>query len=332
MALAASISQTTGEAPGASPVAIERARPGLGDRIFKAVCIAAATSLVVLACAMMVVLWNAAAACVHAMGWSFLTNEDWNPVTEKFGALAFVYGTLVSSLLAFAFAGPLGIGIALVLTEMAPRRLRAVLSYFVELLAAIPSIVFGLWGMFVLAPVMREHVDPFLAAYIGRPFFIGPSTGLSLLTASLVLTVMILPTVMSLCREVFDAVPSTAREAALALGATRWESIRMAVLAPTRAGMVGALLLGLGRALGETMAVTMVIGNRPEASLNLLGASHSMASVIANEFSEAVSDTHIAALAEIGLLLMGVTILLNLLARLLVKSTTGRFSDGKKGH
>jgi phosphate transport system permease protein len=331
MALTATVSQSTGEAPSASPVAIEKARAGLGDRVFKAVCIAAASSLVVLAGAMVAVLFNAAFACIKSMGWGFLVGQDWNPVTGQFGALPFIYGTLATSLIAFAFAGPLGIGIALVLTEMAPRGLRAVLSYFVELLAAIPSIVFGLWGMFVLAPLMREHVDPLLISYLGKPLFVGPTTGLSLMTAAMVLTVMILPTVMSLCREVFDAVPSTAREAALALGATRWESIRMAVLAPTTPGMVGALLLGLGRALGETMAVTMVIGNRPEISANLLGASHSMAAVIANEFSEAVSDVHIAALAEIGLLLMGVTILLNLMARLLVMWTTGRYSDGKKG-
>ena len=318
----------TGGALAAPPVVNEKARTGLGDRVFRAVCTVAAFSLVLLAGAMVAVLWRASAACFSKMGFGFILGRDWNPVTEQFGALPFIYGTLVSSFIAFAIAGPLGIGIALVLTEMAPRRLRAVLSYFVELLAAIPSVVFGLWGMFVLAPIMREHVDPLLAHWLGKPFFFGESTGLSLFSASILLSIMILPTVMSLCREVFDAVPSTAREAALALGATQWETINLAVLQPTRPGQVGALLLGLGRALGETMAVTMIIGNRPEISANLLSASHSMASVIANEFSEAVSDVHIAALAEIGLMLMGVTIILNLLARLLVLWTNRRFAGG----
>jgi phosphate transport system permease protein len=287
--------------------------------------VAAAAFLPLLALAMLLVLGRASAACLAKMGWGFVASQDWNPVTEQFGALSFVYGTLASSFIAFCIAGPLGIGIALVLTELAPRRLRAVLSYVVELLAAVPSVVFGLWGMFVLAPIMRGYVDPLLIKTLGKPFFVGPSTGLSLLTASVVLAVMILPTVMSLCRELFDAVPATARESAFALGATRWEAIHLAVLLPTRPGQIGALLLGLGRALGETMAVTMVIGNRPEISVNLLGASHSMASVIANEFSEAVSDVHLGALAEIGLLLMVVTVLLNIFARLLVLWTTRRY-------
>jgi phosphate transport system permease protein len=319
------LTQSTGGAI-TPPVLVNKARVGVGDAIFKGLATMAALSLLALAGAMVVVLLQAADACIRGMGWGFLTGQDWNPVTGQFGALPFIYGTIASSMLAFVVAGPLGIGIALVLTEMAPRKLRAVLSYLVELLAAIPSVVFGLWGMFVLAPIMRDHVDPLLSHTLGKPFFFGASTGLSLLTASIVLAVMILPTVMSLCREVFDAVPATAREAALALGATQWETISLSVLKPTVPGMVGALLLGLGRALGETMAVTMVIGNRPEISVNLLGASHSMASVIANEFSEAVSDIHLAALAEIGLLLMGVTIVLNLMARLLVMWTTRRYA------
>jgi phosphate transport system permease protein len=275
-------------------------------------------------------LYLSARPALAKFGWRFLVSSDWDPVQEIFGSVPFVYGTLASSLLALLVATPLGIGIALFLTELSPKRLREPVAFVVEILAAIPSVVYGLWGMFMLAPLMRVYVDPILMKWIGPPFFAPPSTGLSLLTAGLILAVMILPTITAISREVFEAVPNVFRESALALGATRWEAILLAVVRASKAGVLGAVMLGLGRALGETMAVTMVIGNKPEVSLNLLAPSHSMASVIANEFSEAVSDIHVSSLAAMGLLLMAITLVLNVLARLLVWATTRKFEAVKR--
>lgn len=302
-----------------------KAMHGLGDRIFKTVTLLFASAVILLALGMALQLWLASRESIRVMGWKFLTTSDWDPVKEVFGVLPFVYGTLVSSLIAFLIAAPMGIGIALFLAELAPARLSGPLSFLVEILAAIPSVVFGLWGMFVLAPFLRVHLYPWLLRWPGKPFFAPPSTGLSLLTAGLILSIMILPTIMSISREVFNSVPNSYRESALALGATRWETIILAVLKPSKAGLVGASILGLGRALGETMAVTMVIGNRAEASSNLLGPSDSMASVIANQFTEATGSLHLSALAETGLLLMGLTVILNILARLLIWATTTRY-------
>jgi len=219
----------------------------------------------------------------------------------------------------------LGLGISVFLTELAPLKMRGTVAFLVEALAAIPSVVYGLWGMFVLALLLRVHVDPFLEK-IGGPFFKGPSTGLSLMTAGVIISIMILPTITSISREVFEAVPNVYRESARALGATRWETIRISVLQVSRPGVVGAIMLALGRALGETMAATMVIGNAPQISANLLGPAHSMASVIANEFTEANGDVYLAALSEIGLLLMAITLVLNIAAHLLVWATTRKFA------
>ncbi|HKP96899.1 MAG TPA: phosphate ABC transporter permease subunit PstC [Fibrobacteria bacterium] len=298
------------------------ARKPLGDRIFKQLTAVFAGMILLLALAMLLELWQAASPSFNAMGWRFFVEQGWDPVMERFGALAFVYGTLISSFIALLLAAPFGIGVALFLTEIAPRSLREPVSFLVEILAAIPSVVYGLWGIFALAPFMRSHVDPFLIACVGKPFFASPSTGLSLLTAGIILSIMILPTIMGVSREVFRTIPRGTREAALALGATRWEAIRVSVLLPSRGGLLGAILLGIGRALGETMAVTMVIGNRPEISANLLGPSHTIAAVIANEFAEATSDIHLSALAELGLVLMGITIFINIAARVLVWSTS----------
>lgn len=259
------------------------------------------------------------------MGLRFFWTSDWNPVSDIFGAVPFVYGTLMSSLIALCIAGPLGLGIALFMSELAPRKLKEPVGFLVEILAAIPSVVYGLWGIFLLAPLMRQYVDPFLMKVIGVPFFMPPSTGLSLLTAGVILAIMILPTITAISREVFEAIPNTFRESALALGSTRWEMIQMSVLRPSVTGILGAVMLGLGRALGETMAVTMVIGNRPEVSSNLLDPSHSMASVIANEFTEAMGDVHLASLALIGLFLMAITLVLNIAAHLLVWAATRRY-------
>ena len=262
----------------------------------------------------------------------------WDPVNGTFFALPFLYGTLVTSLVALIIAVPLAIGVAVFLTEMCPGFLRGPLSFLTELLAAIPSVVYGLWAIFVLVPLLREHVNPLfiqifnsaaavkLLGWTGlvgeNGLFGGVNLGLGLLAGGVILAIMILPIIASLTREVMSAVPHAQREAALALGATRWEMIRLAVLRNARIGIVGSIILGLGRALGETMAVAMVIGNSAEIHRSLLATGHSMASVIANEFSEATSDMHRSALIEIGLALFLVTILVNGLARLLVWAVT----------
>jgi len=248
----------------------------------------------------------------------------WDPVNGHFSALPVVYGTLVSSFLALLLSVPLAIGVAIFLTEMCPRMLRSGLAFITELLAAIPSIIYGLWAVFVLVPLLREHVNPYLIKYLGWTGLFGDDnpTGLGYVSAAVILAIMILPIISSLTREVMTAVPHSQREAVLALGATRWEMIRMGVLRNARIGIVGAVILGLGRALGETMAVTMVIGNTPEIHKSLLANGTSMAAVIANEYAEATSDLHRSALTEIGLALFIVTIIVNAIARLLVWAVT----------
>jgi phosphate transport system permease protein len=260
---------------------------------------------------------------LHKFGLSFFFKSAWDPVNGNFGAFPFIYGTLVSSFVALLIAVPLSIGLAVFLTEMCPRPLRSPLAFLTELLAAIPSVVYGLWAVFVLVPLLREHVNPLLGKTLGfTGFFTGPNYGIGMLAAGVILAIMILPIISSLTREVMTAVPNMQREAVLALGATRWEMIRMGVLRNARIGIVGAVILGLGRALGETMAVTMVIGNRPEIAKSLFAPGYSMASVIANEFSEASDDLYLSALIEIGLALFLVTIVVNAIARLLVWAVT----------
>jgi phosphate transport system permease protein len=259
----------------------------------------------------------------HAFGFKFFAGHDWDPVNEKFGALPFIYGTLVSSLLALLIAVPLSIGVAVFTTEMCPAALRGPLSFFVELLAAIPSVVYGLWAIFVLVPLLSNYIQPFLSKTLGwTGLFTGPPYGISMLAAGIILAIMIIPIISSITREVLMVVPQHQREAALALGATRWEMIRVGVLRNARAGIMGGIILGLGRALGETMAVTMVIGNRPEIAKSLFAPGYTMASVLANEFSEATGDVYLASLIEIGLALFLVTIVVNALARLLVWTVT----------
>jgi phosphate transport system permease protein len=259
----------------------------------------------------------------HAFGFKFFAGHDWDPVNEQFGAMPFIYGTLVSSFLALLIAVPLSIGVAVFTTEMCPVALRNPLSFFVELLAAIPSVVYGLWAIFVLVPILSHYVEPFLSRTLGwTGFFEGPPYGISMLAAGIILAIMIVPIISSITREVLMVVPQHQREAALALGATRWEMIRVGVLRNARAGIMGGIILGLGRALGETMAVTMVIGNRPEIAKSLFAPGYTMASVLANEFSEATGDVYLSALIEIGLALFLVTIVVNALARLLVWTVT----------
>jgi phosphate transport system permease protein len=248
----------------------------------------------------------------------------WDPVNGHFSALPFIYGTLVSSFLSLLIAVPLAIGVAVFLTEMCPGFLRGPLAFITELLAAVPSVIYGLWAVFVLVPLLREHVNPLLIRLLGWTGFFGDDnpTGLGFMAAGVILAIMILPIISSLTREVMTAVPHSQREAVLALGATRWEMIRMGVLRNARIGIVGAVILGLGRALGETMAVTMVIGNSTEIHRSVLSNGSTMASVIANQFSEASDDLHLSALMEIGLALFVVTILVNALARILVWAVT----------
>jgi phosphate transport system permease protein len=260
---------------------------------------------------------------IDKFGFSFFFRSAWNPVSGDYGALPFIYGTIASSIVGLAIAVPLAIGVAIFLTEMCPRFLRSPLAFLTELLAAIPSVVYGLWAVFVLVPILRQYVNPFLMKTLGwTGLFSGPNYGIGLLAAGVILSIMILPIISSLTREVMSAVPHAQREAVLALGATRWEMIRMGVLRNARIGIVGAVILGLGRALGETMAVTMVIGNRPQIAHSLLAPAYSMASVLANEFTEASDALYLSALVEIGLVLFIVTIVVNALARVLVWAVT----------
>src|SRR5436305_2176648 len=260
---------------------------------------------------------------LHQFGWKFFIGSDWDPVNGNFGSVPFIYGTLVSSLVALIIAVPLSLGVAIFITEMCPRSLRGILSYLTELLAAIPSVIYGMWAIFVLIPLLRKYIGPALANTLGwTGLFTGPIYGGGMLTAGIILAIMIVPIISSITREVLVAVPHHQREAALALGATRWEMIRVGVLRNARAGIGGAIILGLGRALGETMAVTMVIGNRPEITKSLFAPAYTMASVIANEFSEATDDLYLSSLIEIGLALFLVTIVVNLFAQLLVWSVT----------
>ena len=296
----------------------------VGDRVFSLLIRAAVWAVVLVGAALVLVMIVAALPSVKAFGWRFPVTSTWDPVASSFGALPFVYGTVVSSLLALLIALPLSLGAAIYLAEFAPPTIRSAIAFLIELLAAIPSVVYGLWGIFVLAPWLRQWVQPALGASLGfLPLFQGPPYGVGMLAAGLILAIMIVPFITAVGQEVLLAVPNVQREAALALGATRWETTRLAVLRYGRSGLIGAVLLGLGRALGETMAVTMVIGNRPEIAVSLFAPGYTMASVIANEFTEATSDLYLAALVEIGLLLFVVTVVVNALARLLVWSVGG---------
>jgi phosphate transport system permease protein len=283
----------------------------------------AAVSVLAMVVLILFELRDQAQLSIHKFGWNFFRTSDWDPVNDQFGALPFIYGTLVSSFLALLIAVPLGIGVAVFMTDMCPRALRSFFSYLVELLAAIPSVIYGLWGIFVLVPIMRLHVQPFLGKYLGwSGFFNGPNYGIGMLSASVILAIMIIPFISSITREVMLAVPQSQREAVMALGATRWETLRLGVLRNSRIGIAGGIILALGRALGETMAVTMLIGNRPEIAKSLFAPGYTMASVIANEFSEATGDLYLSSLVEIGLALFLVTIIVNIIAQGLIWTIT----------
>jgi phosphate transport system permease protein len=294
-----------------------------GDEIAHLITLAAASSVLLITVLLVAELYGSSALSRGKLGWGFLLSRDWDPVAENFGALPFIYGTIVTSLVALLIAVPLGFGAAIFLAELAPPKISDALTFVVELLAAVPSVIYGLLAVFVLVPPLREHVEPFLQQHLGfLPFFQGPMYGVGLLAASLILAIMILPFIVSISREALLAVPAEQREAALAVGATRWEAAWQAVVPYARLGIVGSVFLALARALGETMAVTMVIGNTPKISASLFESGYSIAAVIANEFTEASSGMHVSALVELGLVLFALTILLNAIARLLLAATT----------
>jgi phosphate transport system permease protein len=269
------------------------------------------------------ILINQSKLSLHQFGFGFFKSSEWDPVAGNFGALPFIAGTLMTSFLALAIAVPLALGVAIFLSELCPAKLRAPISFLTELLAAIPSVVYGLWAVFVLVPIVRDQLGPFLSKYLGwTHLFDGYNFGVGILTASIILAIMILPIISSITRDIMMSVPISQREAVLALGATRWEMIRTGVLRNARIGIVGAVILGLGRALGETMAVTMVIGNHPEVAKSLFAPGYTLASVLANEFSEASGDLYLSSLVEIGLALFLVTIVVNAIARALVWAVT----------
>nr|WP_263366237.1 phosphate ABC transporter permease subunit PstC [Edaphobacter bradus] len=293
------------------------------DNSFAALMLLCACSIFLIVLFIFVILILRSHLSLAQFGWKFFTRQAWDPVSGDFGALPFIYGTLVTSLLALLMAVPLALGVAIFLTELCPRPLRGPISFLTELLAAIPSVVYGLWAVFILVPLMRDVVGPFLYKTLGwTGFFEGSNFGVGILTAGIILAIMILPIISSLTRDIMTAVPNSQREAALALGATKWEMIRIGVLRNSRIGIVGAVMLGLGRALGETMAVTMVIGNHAEINKSLFAPGNTLASVIAGEFSEATGDLYLSALIEIGLALFLVTIVVNAIARLMVWAVT----------
>jgi len=289
------------------------------DRIYQGVLTALALALPLLIVVLLAQLFVSALPAIRRFGPSFLWTSTWDPVAEVYGAAPMIFGTLASSFIALLLAVPLALGVAIFLTEFAPRWLRQPVAFLVELLAAIPSVVYGVWGIFVLIPFLRAYVVPPLKAVLGwTPFFQGVFYGNSLLAGGIILAIMIVPYIAAVSREVLLAVPGSQREAALAMGATRWEAVRSAVLPYGRAGLIGAVILGLGRALGETMAVTMVIGNRHDIGLSALQPAYTMAAALANEFSEATTDLYLSALFEVGLILFVITVVVNAAARLLI--------------
>jgi phosphate transport system permease protein len=298
----------------------------VADRIYRATILFFALCIPILLLLIFLEVGAAGWPALREFGFGFLTSSTWDPVQGQFGAAPAIAGTLLTSAIALIIATPLALGAAIFLAEFAPNWLRQPIAFFIDLLAAVPSVVFGLWGIFVLLPLLRTDIMPFLrdTLHLGAtPFFSGPAYGPSVLAASLILAIMILPFIAAVSREVLLAVPRAQREAALALGATRWETITGAVVPYAKTGILGGIILGLGRALGETMAVTMLIGNRHELSASLLAPGYTMASLIANEFSEATTDIHLSALMAVGFVLLVITLLVNAGARMLVRRVGG---------
>lgn len=326
------MASTTTSVPGAGPFAGSRSflsRLRDGDEIARLATFLFAATVVLITLALIYQLWVDSVLPRHKFGWNFFITEVWDPIFEQFGALPFIYGTIVTSGIALLIAVPLGIGAAIFLAELAPPRISDTLTFFIDLLAAVPSVIYGLLGVFILVPIMRDSVQPFLKAALGfLPIFSGPAFGVGFLTAGIVLAVMVIPFIISISREVLMSVPRDQREAALALGATRWESTWKVVVPFARTGIFGSIFLALARALGETMAVTMVIGNTPKISASLLAPGYSIAAVIANEFTEATGDLYLQSLIELGLVLFLLTFILNGVARLLILLTERRGTGG----
>lgn len=300
-----------------------------GDTVFRGMTLLFACSIILILGLMTAEMVKESLPSIGRFGFKFISGSDWDAVQGEFASLPYLYGSVVSSILAILLATPLSVGTALFITELAPRRVGAITASLVELLAAIPSVIYGLWGILVMTPWLQNSVEPFLIKHLGfLPFFRGAPYGVSMLAAVFILMIMIIPIITSITKEVLLAVPPSQKEAAIALGATRWEMIRIAVLPYGRSGILGAVILGLGRAIGETMAVTMVIGNTPQISLSLLSPAYTMPSVIANEFAEATTKLHSSALMEIGLILLVVTLVINFLARMLLWSVTRKWKGG----
>jgi phosphate transport system permease protein len=306
---------------------VTRTRSQMGDTVAHLIVMAFAAIILVITALLVLQLWTDSALTRHKFGFGFLVSKLWNPVTDEFGALPFVYGTVVTSILALLMSVPLGLGAAIFLSELAPARVSSGLTFLIELLAAIPSVIYGMLALFTLVPLMRRYGEPFLKSTLGfLPLFQGRGYGVGFLTAGIVLSLMIVPYIISVSREALMAVPREQREAALALGATGWETTWQIVVPYARLGIFGSIFLSLARALGETMAVTMVIGNDPRVSASILAAGHSIAAVIAGEFSEATGPIYQSALVELGLVLFVLTIMINAVARLMILATTRKGS------
>jgi len=298
----------------------------LGDKIFKTVTLVFASTIILMVAGMIYMMIANSLPTISRFGPGFLTGRDWQPASDVFGALPFIYGTIVSSVIALVISVPISLGVAIFLTEQAPRKLAVPIGFMVELLAAIPSVVYGLWGIFVLAPFIRNYLGVFLEKTLGfLPLFQGRLTGIGMLTGGIILALMITPIITSVVRDVLLAVPIPQREAALALGATKWETTQI-VLGNAASGIAGAVVLGLGRALGETMAVTMVIGNSPQISASLFEPAYTIASVLAANFAEATDRLYLSALIEMGLVLFVVTFVVNGFAKILVSRVGSRMS------
>ena len=296
-----------------------------GDDIAYLVTLTCAVAILLVVALLVWELWRNSRPTIHTFGWRFLATSTWDPNGEKFGALPFIYGTCVTSALALSIAVPLGVASSIFLAEMAPPKTSNILTFLIELLAAVPSVIYGLLGIFILVPLIREYLVPVLKGTFGfLPIFQGDFYGVSFLSAGLVLSVMVVPFIVSVSREVLLAVPTEQREAALALGATKWETTWQIVIPYASTGIIGSVFLALARALGETMAVTMVIGNTPKLAASLLSPGYSIAAVIANEFAEASGNLYVSSLIFLGLVLFGLTILINAIARLMVLTTTRR--------
>jgi phosphate transport system permease protein len=322
------VATTTTTVPSAGPVAGSRSflsRLRDGDEIARMITFLFAASVVLVTLLLVLELWQGSVLARHKFGFSFFRTSVWDPIFDQFGALPFIYGTLVTAGVSLVIAVPLGIGAAIFLAELAPARLSDALEFFIDLLAAVPSVIYGLLGVFIVVPLMRDYLQPALKNTLGfLPIFQGPAYGIGFLTAGIVLAIMVIPYIISVSREVLLSVPRDQREAALSLGSTRWEATWKVVVPFARGGIMGSIFLALARALGETMAVTMVIGNNPIVSASLFSPGYSIAAVIANELTEATSNLHYQSLIELGLVLFILTFVLNGLARLLIVATSQR--------